>query len=81
MEKLIDVRAKITPLAHAVIEAHHRADGRDHSEIIREILHDWALREAGKASLVAELAAREGFRGEAQGTRSASQGTAGSEHV
>lgn len=67
MEKLIDARAKITPLSHAVIEAHHRADGRDHSEIIREVLHDWALREASKASLVFELAAREGFSGASQG--------------
>lgn len=80
MEKLIDARAKITPLANAVIEAHHRSDGRDHSEIIRDVLQEWALREASKASLVSELAAREGFTGESQGSpgnRRESQGFSG----
>lgn len=41
-EPLHDVRWKITGLAWCYIEAEHRVTGRDHSEIAREVLHEWA---------------------------------------
>lgn len=40
--ELKDFRGKITGLAWCYLEAEHRATGRDQSEIVREILHEWA---------------------------------------
>lgn len=39
---LKDFRGKITGLAWCYLEAEHRATGRDQSEIVRDILHQWA---------------------------------------
>lgn len=64
---LTDCRCKITGLTDAVVEALHRDSGRDRSEIIRDVLHEWALREVSKARLVADLAAREGSAGAYEG--------------
>lgn len=40
--ELRDFRGKITELAWCWLEAEHRETGRDQSEIVRELLHDWA---------------------------------------
>lgn len=44
---LIDFRGKITHETDAVLEALHQACGRDRSEIVREVLADWAAARAG----------------------------------
>lgn len=41
---LKDFRCKITPLAWACVEAEHRATGKDHAEIARDVLQTWAER-------------------------------------
>ena len=38
---LIDLHAKVTPEADAVLEAVQRATGKDKSEVVRDVLHKW----------------------------------------
>jgi hypothetical protein len=66
-EPLKDLRAKVTPETDAVLEAVARATGRDRSEIVREVLHDWALIEIGKASMVHKMLRAEGLPGIGEG--------------
>lgn len=68
---LIDLRAKVTPEADAVLEAHHRSTGRDKSEIVRDVLHRWALSEIDASNVLQTILKREGLAGhlrDAQGT-------------
>jgi len=60
VSELIDVRCKITPEANQVLEALARAGVVDKSEVIRTVLHEWALREITKATLVVRLTRDEG---------------------
>lgn len=53
--ELKDFRGKITPETDAVLEAINRVEGRDKSEIAREVLHEWATRQIHVASLVTRL--------------------------
>lgn len=60
---LRDFRGKITDLAWCYLEAEHRATGRDQSEIVREILQEWA-QERHRASIEArKLMEAEGTSG------------------
>jgi hypothetical protein len=67
-EPLKDLRAKVTPETDAVLEAVARASGRDRSEIVREVLHDWATGEIGKASMVHRMLRAEGLPGITEGS-------------
>lgn len=60
---LRDFRGKITRLAWCCIEARHRATGKEHSEIVREILDDWARVERHAAIEQQNLVASEGIKG------------------
>lgn len=64
---LVDFRGKVTPETDAVLEARHRASGRDKSEIVREWLHEIALREIGNAIELQRILQREGLAAEPQG--------------
>lgn len=64
---LIDVRAKITEEANQVLEAIARAGNMDKAEVVRTVLHDWALREIHKATLIHRLTRREGTDAADQG--------------
>lgn len=66
-EPLKDLRTKISAETDAVLEAVSRHSGRDKTEIVREILHDWAQEEIGKASMMDKLLRAEGLPGIAQG--------------
>lgn len=66
---LIDVRCKITDEADAVLEARHRATGRDRSELIREVLHAWATDQIHEARVLADQLAAKGLRGIEGGAR------------
>lgn len=77
---LMDFRGKITPETDAVLEAVHRATGRDRSEIARQVLADWAESKIHEASLLDTLLAREGLQGVQRGisgNRREHQGVAG----
>ena len=68
---LRDFRGKITDLTWCYLEAEHRASGQDQSEIVREILHEWAERKHRAAIEAQKLLGAEGIAGntgEGQGT-------------
>lgn len=60
-DPLRDMRAKITTEADAVLDAMHRATGLDKSEIVRNVLHDWATSKINEASLVRHCLQAEGL--------------------
>ncbi len=64
---LIDLRAKVTPEADAVLEAVQRATGKDKSEVVRDVLHRWALQEIHAASVLQSILQREGLGGASEG--------------
>lgn len=71
---LKDLRCKITSLAWCCIEARHRATGKDHSEIVREVLDVWASVERRTAIEQQKLLVAEGIagnNGEGEGKRRA----------
>jgi hypothetical protein len=64
---LIDFRGKVTHETDAVLEAIHMATGRDRSEIVRDVLQQWAESKIHEASLIDLRLRREGLRGIAGG--------------
>lgn len=64
---LIDLRAKVTPEADAVLEAIQRATGKDKSEVVRDVLHKWACQEIHAASVLHGILKREGLGGAIEG--------------
>lgn len=67
--ELKDLRCKITPLAWCCIEARHRATGKDHSEIVREVLDTWARIERDAAIEQQRLMESEGIVGNGRDKR------------
>lgn len=67
--ELKDFRGRITPEADCVLEAEARASGRERQEIVREILHDWAMERIHGASVLHRLLLAEGLKGIDGGTR------------
>ncbi len=59
--ELKDFRGKITAETDCVLEAMSRTSGRDRSEIVREILHRYALEKLDEHRLLGDLLAREGL--------------------
>ena len=64
---LIDLRAKVTAEADAVLEAVHRSTGKDKSDVVRDVLHRWALQEIHAASVLQSILQREGLGGASEG--------------
>jgi len=60
---LKDFRGKVTPETWCAIEAEHRTSGRDHSDIVREVLHAWAERKIENAKVMHRLLEAEGIGG------------------
>lgn len=78
---LHDYRGRITPQTHCALEAISRATGQDRQEIVRELLHKWALEQIHAASVMHRLLQAEGLSGidcGIEGNVRDSQGTRGS---
>lgn len=65
--ELVDFRGKITPETNAVLEAFNRANGKDKSEIVREILHQWASERITEASVLNTMLRAQGLGGIPEG--------------
>lgn len=67
-QDLRDLRAKITVLSDAVLDTIAQAEGCDRSEIVRRVLHKWAVAKAASIPLAAECLRKrlavEGITGE-----------------
>lgn len=67
-EILKDFRGKITAEADAVLEAVNRVTGKDKSEIVRDILSEWAAEKINVANVLDKLLRAEGLAGISSGT-------------
>lgn len=65
--ELRDFRGKITVEADVALESMAQAFKRDKSDIVREILHNWALRKIMEANVMARRMKAEGIVGNGQG--------------
>lgn len=61
--ELKDFRGKITAETDAVLEAINRVEGRDKSEIARQVLHEWAIARIHESTVLDRLLRAEGLRG------------------
>ncbi len=61
--ELKDYRGRITTETDCALEALSRATGQDRQEIVRGILHEWAMRQIHAASVMHRLLQAEGLRG------------------
>lgn len=66
--ELKDFRCKITAEADAVLEAEAQVTGRDRSEIVRELVHEWAQKRIDAATVMHRRLLAEGLPGIAGGT-------------
>lgn len=62
-EELVDVRSKISRRADLLLQAAALARDIDRAEIVREILHSWALCEERRAMFAERLLRSEGGLG------------------
>jgi len=77
---LKDFRGKITTETDCVLEAMNRVSGKDRSEIVREILHEWALGKLDEHNVLSRLLHAEGLTAASEGiagNRRAQAGTRG----
>lgn len=64
---LHDYRGRITAETHCALEAISRATGQDRQEIVRELLHKWAMDQIHAASVMHRLLQAEGLGGIVEG--------------
>lgn len=67
--ELKDFRGKITAETNLALEAEAIAFGRDKADIVREIMHAWALKKNHEHTVWGNLARAEGFGGAGEGNR------------
>lgn len=65
--ELRDLRAKITVEADAALDVFSRVTGKDRSEIVRDIIHRWALEQVEISSLLQSRLRAEGLDASGQG--------------
>ena len=65
--ELKDFRGKITAETDCVLEAEARSSGKERQEVVREILHTWALQRIHSATVMHNLLRAEGLPGIGEG--------------
>lgn len=65
---LCDLRAKVTRETHCALVAIAQATCRDQSEIVREVMHAWALQQINAASALQRLLVAEGLARDTRGS-------------
>jgi hypothetical protein len=66
--ELRDLRAKVTVETDAVLLVESRITGKDRSEIVRDILSEWAEQRVHAAKLLVAMLERDGLLGVGEGT-------------
>lgn len=72
--ELIDLRAKVTAETWCALAAHARAHELDKSEVARQVLHEWAMRQIHGARMLRSCLASKGLTAAAEGISGATQG-------
>ena len=72
--ELIDLRAKITHETDAYLDSMTKATGKDRSELVREILHHYALEEIDKCIKQHKVLCAKGLAGDRRGHGRESKG-------
>lgn len=67
--ELVDFRGRISSDTRQVLEAISRSNGKDMAEIVRDVLHDWALNEIHRASLICRMTRGKGVDQDCKGTK------------
>ncbi len=70
-QELRDLRAKVSVETDCALDAVSRVSGMDRSEIVRDVMHRWALQKIEEASVLTR-------RLRAEGVTAASEGAPGS---
>lgn len=65
--ELFDLRAKITVEAQCALAAYARAHEVDKAEVVREVLHKWAVAQIHGATLLASCLRSKGLAGASEG--------------
>lgn len=65
--ELRDLRAKITVESDAVLDAVSRVTGKDRSELVRDIVHRWALDQVSISTLLLDRLHAEGIPAAGEG--------------
>ena len=68
-EELRELRAKITVQTDAVLDAMSRVRGADRTEIVRKVLHKWALEHVAISTLIDARLRAEGVDAVDEGIR------------
>jgi 23S rRNA maturation mini-RNase III len=67
-QPLQDLRAKVTIETDCALESYARAHLLDKSEVVRDILHQWAVRQIHAANMLQASLRREGISAADEGT-------------
>lgn len=67
--ELKDYRGRITAETDCVLEAEARSTGKERQELVREILHAWAMKRIHGATVLHQLLRAEGLSGIGSGVR------------
>lgn len=66
-DELRDLRAKISVESDAILDSVSRVTGRDRSEIVRDVLHKWAVEQIELSTVIQSRLKAEGITAASEG--------------